>query len=225
MNKIQIGVDAIQSTPIILGFEGEQNHTEITFYWTVLFAQYPDAVATMVIKPPVGDPYPKTVTQEDNKVVWTVTAADMAHSGGGEYQLTFTDGEEVIKTYIGSFSVMNSIIGSGDPPDPIEDWITEANKALADLEAWEDIEVTGTTPSITGEANKRYVCGEVTTISITPPETGMIDVVFTSGATPTVLTTTGVTFPEWFSGTLEANTRYEINILDGYGVVSTWAST
>ena len=45
MNKIQLGVDAIQTTPIILGFEGEQNHTEITFYWTVLFAQYPDAVA------------------------------------------------------------------------------------------------------------------------------------------------------------------------------------
>lgn len=135
MNKIQLGVDAIQTTPIILGFEGEQNHTEITFYWTVLFAQYPDAVATMVIKPPVGDPYPKTVTQDDNKVVWTVTGSDMAHPGSGEYQLTFTDGDEIIKTYVGAFSVMNSLTGSGEAPDPVSDWVTDANAKLAEVDS------------------------------------------------------------------------------------------
>ena len=54
----------------------------------------------------------------------------------------------------------------------------------------------------------------------------MIDVVFTSGSTPAVLTATGITFPDWFdSTTLETNTRYELNILDRYGVVVTWQIT
>lgn len=84
--------------------------------------------------------------------------------------------------------------------------------------------VTGTTPSITGVSNHRYVCGEVSTISITPPSSGIIDVVFESGTTPAVLTATGVSFPAWFDSTsLEASVTYEICIADGMGVVAKWA--
>ena len=226
MNKIQLGIDGISSTPLALGFEGENNHTQVIIYWTTLHEQYPSASVSLAIKPPSGDAYPKVVTVSGNKITWDVSAADTANPGRGEYQLTFTDDGEVIKTYIGTYSVMQSITGSGDPPDPVEDWITEANKALADLEAWENVTVTGTTPSITGQANKRYICGEVTELSITAPESGMIDVVFASGSTATVLTATGVTFPDWFDSTsLSTKTRYEINVLDGYAVVTTWAIT
>ena len=85
--------------------------------------------------------------------------------------------------------------------------------------------VSGTTPTITALTNTRYICGEVSTLTITPPGAGICEVVFTSGSTPTVLTATGVTFPAWFdSSTLEANTTYEISIADGKGVVCTWAS-
>ena len=85
--------------------------------------------------------------------------------------------------------------------------------------------VSGTTPSITGVSGMRYICGEVSTLSITPPASGIIDVVFTSGSTPTVLTVPStVKFPEWFDPTsLVANTTYEINIADGvYGAVMAW---
>lgn len=86
------------------------------------------------------------------------------------------------------------------------------------------VHVSGTTPSISGEASHKYICGEVSTISITPPVSGTIDVVFESGTTPAVLTATGVTFPEWFDdSSLDANTTYEINISDGLGVVTSWA--
>lgn len=86
------------------------------------------------------------------------------------------------------------------------------------------VTVTGSTPSITGESNHRYVCGEVSTISITPPSSGIIDVVFESGTTPAVLTATGITFPAWFDSTsLEASVTYEICIADGMGVVAKWA--
>ena len=85
------------------------------------------------------------------------------------------------------------------------------------------VEVTGTTPVITALPGISYKCSEVSTLDITPPASGVFDVIFTSGSTPTVLTATGVTWPEWFDATaLEADTVYEINVSNGYGVVATW---
>ena len=90
--------------------------------------------------------------------------------------------------------------------------------------------VGGSTPSITGVADHRSVCGEVSTLSIQAPASGCIDVVFESGSTATVLTVTtaksGATL-KWANGfdptSLDANTTYEINILDGeFGVVGSW---
>lgn len=90
--------------------------------------------------------------------------------------------------------------------------------------------VTGSTPSITAQADHRYICGEVSTLAITLPASGIVDVVFESGSTPTVLTITpptdvdSVKWPSWFDQTsLEANTTYELNIEDGkLGVVAAW---
>lgn len=83
--------------------------------------------------------------------------------------------------------------------------------------------VTGSTPSITGVDNYKYVCGEVSTLSITAPQTGIIDVTFQSGTTATVLTTSGITWPAWFDPTdLEASATYEINVQDGLGAVMVW---
>lgn len=86
------------------------------------------------------------------------------------------------------------------------------------------VAVSGTTPSITGKAGIRYVCGEVSTISITPPASGTCEVQFTSGTTPAVLTATGVTWPEWFDATaLEANRIYDLLIIDAsLGMVMSW---
>ncbi len=87
--------------------------------------------------------------------------------------------------------------------------------------------VSGAAVTITGQPNTRYMCGEVTSISITPPAAGSIDVVFTSGSTVAVLTLPStVKMPEWFDpSTLDTNTVYEILITDGvYGSVMTWAT-
>lgn len=83
--------------------------------------------------------------------------------------------------------------------------------------------VVGTDPVITGVANTRYICGEVATISITPPAKGVIDVIFTSGSTVAVVTLPAtVKMPDWYG--ITTNRTYEINISDGvYGVVTSWA--
>lgn len=86
------------------------------------------------------------------------------------------------------------------------------------------VAVSGTTPSITAEANHRYICGTLDELTFTPPASGVVDVVFTSGTTPTVLNLPNtVKMPEWFE--VEAGYTYEINIADGvYGAVIAWAT-
>ena len=85
--------------------------------------------------------------------------------------------------------------------------------------------ITNTNPVIIGEDNHRYVCGTVDTLTLTPPSSGIVDVIFTSGTTPTVLSVPNtVKWPGWFDPTsLDASTTYEINIMDGvYGAVMAW---
>lgn len=90
--------------------------------------------------------------------------------------------------------------------------------------------VTGTTPTITAMAGVQYVCGEVSTLDITLPASGCVDIVFESGSSPTILTVTPPTgktmqWPEWFDPTaLDTNTTYELNIMNGsLGVVALWS--
>ena len=91
------------------------------------------------------------------------------------------------------------------------------------------VSVSGSTPSITAKPGVRYICGECSTLTVAVPASGIIDVVFESGSTATVLTVTpptGMTM-KWANGfdptSLEANTTYEINIADGcLGVAGTW---
>lgn len=226
MKTISVMLGELTRQSFQFGYEGESNYTGMRINCIEVFSEYPDATVSLTVQSPTGVLYPATIEKSGVMVIWNLTSSDLSAAGGGSAQLTFTENNVIVKSVIFGFGVNPSLIANGDPPDPIADWITEANAALADLEAWEDIEVTGSTPSITGEANKRYVCGEVSALSITPPETGMIDVVFTSGSTATVLTATGITFPEWFDSTnLDANTRYEINVLDGFGVITAWATT
>ena len=90
--------------------------------------------------------------------------------------------------------------------------------------------ISGTTPSITAAAGMQYICGECSTLSVTLPASGRVNILFTSGSTPTALTLTpptGVAAIKWSSTfdptNLDTETTYEINILNGqYGIVNKW---
>lgn len=90
------------------------------------------------------------------------------------------------------------------------------------------VTVSGTTPTVTALPGIQYICGEVSTLDIVLPASGIVDVVFQSGSTPTVLTITPPTGQtlKWANGfdptALETNTTYEINIMDGLGVGAAW---
>lgn len=84
------------------------------------------------------------------------------------------------------------------------------------------VTVSGSTPTITPEANTINNCGELASLTISnPPPSGAYSIVFTSGATATV-----TAFPEIILGlddfAAEADTIYEINVLDGRAVYKGW---
>lgn len=111
---------------------------------------------------------------------------------------------------------------------PVGTYTEDAKSAISDM-LNTPVTVEGTTPVINAKSGVRYVCGECATIDITTPESGIIDVTFTSGSTPTVLSVTppeGMTMM-WANNfdpaDLDANTTYEINIMDGCkGVACSW---
>ena len=86
-------------------------------------------------------------------------------------------------------------------------------------------EVSGSAPTIIGMPNVRYICGEVTLLTITPPAAGSIVVRFSTGSSTTLTVPDTVKWPAWFDATsLDADTTYEIIITDGvYGGVTSWA--
>lgn len=83
--------------------------------------------------------------------------------------------------------------------------------------------LSGTTPTITPADNNIYNCGELTSLTVSnPPATGAYSIVFTSGATATVASGFS-TIIGLESFTPEANTIYEINVLNNRAVVGSWA--
>ena len=215
---------SIDTGSLLLGYQGENDHIQYAIRCDAVFDDYPTATVTMRVKSPNGTVYPKTVTTDGNTVLWTVDSSDTAVPGGGQVQITFTDNGEVVKTVVANTTVLASLMGNDPAPDPIQDWIDNANEILSGMqEAAMHIEsVTGTDPEIEAENNYAYICGEVSTISITPPDEGVCDVIFVSGSTPAVLTLPdSVKMPEWFSG-VEANRTYEISFFNGLGTVMSW---
>ena len=100
----------------------------------------------------------------------------------------------------------------------------ETIKELSNEHDVREEQVEGTVVNLNAEANTRYICGEVATLDITLPVSGICDIVFTSGSTPTVLTVSSTV--KWMHGfdptALAADTIYELNFMDGLGVVVSW---
>ena len=100
-----------------------------------------------------------------------------------------------------------------------------------DLSAYEEkpgVVTDTTSASITlasAEDNTIYEYGELSALTVTAiANPGDFVIRFTSGATPTTTSfPASMVFPEAFAA--EANTRYEINVSNGYAVVGAWPTT
>ena len=129
---------------------------------------------------------------------------------------TGATGEKGDKGDTGSSGVY---VGSEEPTDEnVTVWVD------TDGDADDVITVSGTDPVIVAQQGARYICGEVATLTFTPSPSGICDVIFHSGSTPTVVELPStVKFPGGKELSIDADTTYEINIMDGiYGAVMAW---
>lgn len=69
--------------------------------------------------------------------------------------------------------------------------------------------------------NTFFIYPEMATLIVTCPNDGICGFRFTSGSTATELTINGAVMSDGFI--VEANKIYEINILNGYGVYTSWS--
>ena len=131
--------------------------------------------------------------------------------------MTYAIIKKLLKKGGGTITVDSSL--SNSSTNPVQNKVINTALGLkANAPAVET--VTGAAPTIAAADNHIYKCGEVTSLTITGGTTGEYIVVFTSGATPTVLNLPQALddmMPDGFS--VEANTKYEINVLDGWPFV------
>ena len=100
---------------------------------------------------------------------------------------------------------------------------TDLQTALnAKASVWTVQTMTASDTVVTLNPNVFYIFPEMATLTVTMSGTGMHAFRFTSGATATTLTVNGATMPDSFE--VESGKVYEVNIYQGYGVVSEWTA-
>lgn len=134
MRSISMRLAEMEKVKINIGYVGENEHTTVLIDCKKAFDEYPDAVASLTVRPPRGGEYPAVVVRNGNVVEWTVTDSDLIYAGNGEIQLTFTVGEVIVKTAIGTTVINRSLMRPGDIPTPIQNWIEQANQKIAAAE-------------------------------------------------------------------------------------------
>lgn len=157
-------------------------------------------------------------TEEKNKLA-------NIEAGAQVNTLTGVKGNSEAEYRVGNVNITKANIGLGnvDNTSDLNKPVSLLQQQLIDSIRTKEETITNTDVSITGVANTRYICGTLSTLDFTPPAEGIVDIIFTSGSSKTILTLPNtVKMPDWFE--VEPNMTYEISIADGvYGVVTLWA--
>lgn len=137
MRDIILALDRFGDQALLLGRVDENRATRVLIDLKSILSQYPDAIASITVKPPGRVEYPAVVKQEGGILTWEITRADIGNkAGSGQAQITIRDADgTVIKTAIACTRISESLGDATAPaPDPVEKWIDKATGTLADVE-------------------------------------------------------------------------------------------
>ena len=176
MRFISCKLEDLRRMVLPIGYEGENDHTRVQVDAGEVFKEYPAAVPTLKVHGPTGAIYPAEVTRDGKNVIWDIKASDCAADGSGEAQFTFTLNNVIVKSCIAKIKVYRSIVGGSTPPDPVQDWIDDAEEVLDDLAAMDNIAKTAEAGDV-GKAlsPKTVVDGVVTEWQYVEPGAGTED--------------------------------------------------
>lgn len=160
--------------------------------------------------------YNGIVVQSDGEIRTVLASDNSIKDGTSSYGVVGP-----VKQHISAFYGLAKAAGDSTQSasaNPVGTYTEDAKSAIHGMLNGA-VAVSGTTPTIVAKSGITYVCGEVATLDITIPASGIFEVQFVSGSTPTVLTATGVSWVNGFDPTaLEANKTYDISISNGIGV-------
>lgn len=78
-------------------------------------------------------PYPCEITEVGDTVEWLVTSADTQYAGKGRLELRwYGDNDELIKSAIYNTVTVKALAEPGEPPEPLDGYISQIEKKLAD---------------------------------------------------------------------------------------------
>lgn len=135
MNKreITIPMRSLAGKTLNLGYVGENLHTRIIIDCTEELCDYPNATINMAIRSPHGEIYPVLPEKDGWRAIWDVTGSDLVYAGSGQIQVTLMDGEEIIKSAVGSFTASASLETTGPAPEPLQNWMDAAEQTAAQI--------------------------------------------------------------------------------------------
>lgn len=128
-----IEVKATQMQAVRLGRQGENERTLVIFDVADIVSEYPSAEFTLLNRTPGASiAYPcEAIDRIGGVLSWEITGAELVNQGRGQCQIVATVDGIVAKTCIFSTEILPALDGSGDPPEPWDNWQT-AFTALRD---------------------------------------------------------------------------------------------
>lgn len=135
MKIIHTSVEEMAMRRLLIGFEGENQRATVRIDCASVFAEYPNATPALIVKPMFASAFPVVVERDGDYVDWLITSAVLSFSCDGEIQLVFYEGDAICKSCVGKIFVRRSLKVSGSTPGPVAQWVDDANRKLAEMDA------------------------------------------------------------------------------------------
>lgn len=153
MKVIKATIPMLESRTLVIGFQAENQRTQVRIDCASVFEEYPHATSSLIVKPSFSAAYPVVVDRDGTDVVWLITSEILSFTGDGEIQLVFYKDEVICKSAIAKIRVCRSLQVTGDMPDPVAQWVDDANAKLAEVDA-QIVELEGMVDTATDAATR-----------------------------------------------------------------------
>ena len=138
MLTIKTAYERFGAIPICLGRQEENNVTEVRIDISTPLEDFPGAWFGVQVERPDGLCYPAVCETDGDTLIWTITSADTAKSGKGKAQVVMYGAEgEKGRSKPTDTVIMTSIIPTDKTPDPVQNWMDDAQKLLEELKSYE----------------------------------------------------------------------------------------
>ncbi len=151
---------------IKLGYQSENNRTEVIFDVSDLATEFPDGMVSVVVRRPTDSAghLVTSITQNGSIVTWLVNDYELEFKGLGELQLIYTVPGVVAKTKIWSISTDRSLTFTDSiPPDwrdianSLLDAASELHGVTEQIKTWRDETVSAKEATVSAkEATESY---------------------------------------------------------------------